>query len=153
MRAKTGDKVTKEHAIVHVSPFLPPKLSPEFKSVELCKEVDKSGTSYRCDSPDGPFWKGDKIHVIVRFKNISKGVHRMERVIYSSSVFGSTKFRKIHREESSFKKSSKPGYMEITFEIPNPEKGVQKLLLVLDGKKNRKSEIPYCVECPGHDEW
>lgn len=151
LMVRTGDQVIKEYAKVSVSPFKPPKLSPEFKSVELCKEIDVSGESYRCVSPDGPFWIGDEIHVIVRFKNIPRGVHRMERMIYSRSIFAN-KWRKINREESSFT-SSKTGYVEMTFEIPNSEKGFQKLSLVLDGKKSSKSEIPYCVECPGHDEW
>ncbi len=152
LTARTGDKVIEEHATVHVSPFPPPKLSPVFQNVELCNKVDKSGKSYRCVSPDGPFSRGNEIHVIVRFKNLPKGQHKVERMIYDSGVFGSDKWRRIHREESSFT-SSKTGYGEITFEIPNSKTGVKKLLLVLDRKKNTKSEIHYCVECPGYNEW
>ena len=152
LMARTGDKVIKEHANVHVSPFPPPKLSTAFHSVELCKKVNKSGESYRCVSPDGPFWRGNDIHVIVRFKNLPKGRHKVERVIYDSGVFGSGKWKRIHREKSSFQ-NTRTGYAEITFKIPSVGKGVRKLELVLDDKKNTRSDIRYCVECPGHDEW
>lgn len=152
LMAWTGDKDIKGQVRVRVSPFPPPKLSPAFQSVELCKEVDESGDSYRCVSPDGPFWRGDEIHVVVRFKNLPSGRHKLERVIYGSGVFGSDKWKTIHREEGSFS-SPRTGYGEITFQISNLGQGVRKLELVLDDKQNTRSDIRYCVECPGHDEW
>lgn len=152
LMVRTGDKIIKEHYTVHVSPFYPPKLSPAFYSVELCQKIDNSGKSFRCISPDGPFWKGNKIHVIVRFKDLSRGQHKVERIIYNSGIFGSDKWKRIHREESSFQ-NPRRGYAEITFEIPSLVKGILELKLVLDNKKNTKSVVRYCIECPGHDEW
>jgi hypothetical protein len=152
LKAQSGDEVVEEHATIHVSPFPPATLSSPFKSIELCQEVDRSGASFRCVHSDGPFWGGKKVFVIVRFSRLARGPHRVRQAIYDSGVFGNGKWKGIHRSEQSFN-SSKPGYAEISFEIPNPGKGVRKLELVLDDDKSTRSETRYCVECPGHDEW
>ena len=39
------------------------------------------------------------------------------------------------------------------FELTDRGKGPRKLVVVLDGQEQTRSEILYCVECPGHDEW
>jgi hypothetical protein len=152
LTARRGDEIVTERARVRVSPFLPPALAPPFTGVELCKSVDTSGASYRCISPDGPFWRGDEIHVIVRFTMLPSGKHTVKRIIYDSGVHGSAPWKRIHQEQSSFSRT-KNGYAEITFQLYNRGKGVRKLELILDAQNNTRSVIPYCVECPGHDEW
>jgi hypothetical protein len=148
--AKNNAQTVTKSAHISVSPYPPPKLSQPFSGIELCKNVAKSGKSFKCISPDGPFWIGNKIVVIVRFNNLHQGQHKMRREIYNSGIFGGKKWKKIHKEENTFK-NPRNGSAEISFEIPNLGKGVLRLDLILD--KKQKSSITYCVECPGHDEW
>lgn len=152
LRATNGNRFVTEHATVAVSPFMPPTLSPPFHRVELCRDIDESGESFRCISPDGPFWANDEIHVIVRFKGLSKGRHTLKRIVFDSGVRGDGAWKSIHEEEGIFPNDGK-GFMEIRFQIHNVGKGVRKLQLVLDDQRRRVNVVPYCVECPGHDEW
>jgi len=39
------------------------------------------------------------------------------------------------------------------FTLADQGKGPRKLVILLDGRQETRSEILYCVECPGHDEW
>lgn len=39
------------------------------------------------------------------------------------------------------------------FALADQGKGPRKLVVILDGREATRSEILYCVECPGHDEW
>ncbi len=151
LMARTGSKTIKEVRSVFVSMYDPPKLSPPFNNVELCRRVDGSGESFRCISPDGPFWQGDKIYVIARFKNLPHGQHRVKRIIYNRGFFSTGKWHKYHQEESSFQKS-RTGPGEIAFEIPSSREGALKLELVLDNQKNTRSIILYCIDCPDNDE-
>ncbi len=152
LKAQSGDEVVEERVAIHVSPFPRPKLSSPFKSIELCEKVDGGGASLRCVHPDGPFWRGNKVFVIVRFSSLARGSHTVRWTIHDSGVFGDRKWKKIHREQPSFS-NPRTGYAEMSFEISKPGTGVRKLELVLDGNKRTRSETRYCVECPGHDEW
>jgi hypothetical protein len=152
LKAQSGDEVVEEHAKIHVSPYPRPKLSSPFKSIELCQKVDGSGASFRCVHPDGPFWRGKKVFVIVRFSSLARGSHTVRWTIYDSGVFGDRNWKRIHREQPSFS-NPRTGYAEMSFEISKPGTGVRKLELILDGNKRTRSETRYCVECPGHDEW
>ena len=151
LKAWTGDKLIQELVRVSVSPYQQPRLSHPFYQLELCREIDKSGESFRCMSPDGPFWNGDKIFVIARFRNLASGQHKVNRIIHNSGVFGDRNWTEYHQEESNFRNSTSDGV--VSFEIPSMVNGVLKLEIIMDDKKSNTSVIEYCVECPGHDEW
>ena len=152
LRAWAGEKKAEELVAVHASPFPQPKLSPAFKSVEICGEIDQSGANARCVGTDGLFKSEDEVHLIVRFKNLSKGQHTLERILYAGVEHGS-EWKKVHSESGGFS-SPRGGYAEATLQIANKVSGLTKLELVLDGGQNTRAEIIYCADrCRGYDEW
>ncbi|MCP3998430.1 MAG: hypothetical protein GY722_25695, partial [bacterium] len=121
LRAWAGEKKAEKLVTVHASPFPQPNLSPAFKSVEVCREIDQSGANARCVGVDGPFYAGDEVHLIVRFKNLSKGQHRLERILHAGGQHGS-EWKRVHSEASGFS-SPRGGYGEATLQIANKVSG------------------------------
>lgn len=152
LKAWAADAKVEERVTVHVSPFPRPTLPSPFKSLEICREVDKSGTHFRCIGPDGPFSRGAKVHLIVRFDSLPSGQHRLQRILHDGGRHGN-RWQRIHAEESGFG-GSRDGYAEAALEVANKVDGFTKLELVLDGDGQHKAEIIYCVgACRGYDEW
>lgn len=145
-------KKSEEVAAVSVSPFPRARLGSAIARIDLCRELETSGGSARCISSDGPFWSSDEIQVMVRFGNLSSGRHTIARTFYRGTDYGSQGWRILDRESSGFDNPS-PGDALATFAIPRLGKGILKLEIVLDGDPGTRSEIKFCVECPGHDEW
>jgi len=143
-------KKAEEKLVVRVSPFPQPSLSPPFSRIQVCRKIDNSG---RCIQPDGPFWKGDKIHAVITLRKPSAGSHSVTRNFFESTDVNSIKgWKKRDSEHSRF--TAPGGDQIIHFEISKPwGRGYRKLELVFDEKKHTRSSIIYCVECPGHDEW
>ena len=124
IRGQAGGDVARQVRVdVRVSPFGPPRLSPAFQSLELCKRVDESGEYFRCVALDGPFRTEDeRIHVIVRFRSLPQGQYQVQRMIYGPGDAG---WRRIHQEESGFT-NRRAGYTEVAFSIPTLAKRVSK---------------------------
>lgn len=146
LEAQNGDVVISEDYIVMVTPFGAPDLSDPFSSIELCRNIDESGESYRCISSDGPFSSNDKIYAIVRIQTLSKEPHNLQLITYNS--FDGVKWTRAHQENKSIPKRDKDGYLELKLEVKNTGEGKKKLVFILDGNNNSKSEIVYCIDCP-----
>ncbi len=145
LRAQTGEKVVEENLSIYVTPFGAPKLSNPIVSLELCKDIDTIGGYSRCISSDGPFYTGDIIYLMARFKNLPKGKHKVKRITYKG-FFGNDKWTKTHQEESSFENPGK-GERFMIFSIVNLGEGAKKLKIIFDDKKETSSEIIYCIDC------
>ncbi len=151
LKAGSGPQTVEEASTVRVSPFPPMSLGSPIRSIELCREVDRSGDSGRCISSDGPFWNGDPVQVIVRFSGLAEGEHHLEYKVFAG-VPNSNRWRLADRATGPFQhRAGRPA--ETTFEVPGNGIGTRKIEIVLDRLDATHSEILYCVECPGHDEW
>ncbi len=151
LKAGSGRQVVEEASTVRVSPFPPMSLASPIRSIELCREVDRSGDADRCISSDGPFWAGEPVQVIVRFAELAEGEHHLEYKVFAG-VPGSNRWAAVDRATGPFQhRSGRPA--ETTFEVPGQGKGNRKIEIVLDRIESTRSEVVYCVECPGHDEW
>jgi hypothetical protein len=146
------DQMAEDVVAVSVSPFPAAQLSPAVARIELCSDLETSGGSARCLSSDGPFYRADDVQVIVLFRNLAPGSHSIERTFYRGKDYGTQGWKRLDSEDGKFH-NPRQGDGVATFAIPPQGTGILKLEIVLDGDPRTRSEIKYCVECPGHDEW
>jgi hypothetical protein len=214
-----------ERLTVAVSPYPPATLGASIARIEVCRELGSEAGNYRCLAPDGPFYAGDPVQVILHFEALPAGSHRLEYELFAGSLTHPAQWTRIDHAEGAFTvekdaaprkgtgrrpersrvrdhraagvtptppasptpgppplrmaaggaprpssdpvvapppppaqpsgedASSSPAGPSTAFALTDRGKGPRKLVVIVDGNAATRSEILYCVECPGHDEW
>ncbi|MCP3958304.1 MAG: hypothetical protein GY719_10675 [bacterium] len=172
LEAISGTQLVEDKLTVAVSPYPPASLGASIRDIELCRELGNDGGEHRCVSFDGPFYRGDPVQVIIRFEDIAPGSHDLEyelfagtgnptrwsRIDYAKGPFqhpGRQRKGAAVRDHRRPSRGSQTSNTEAStaFALADQGKGPRKLVITLDGRQATRSEILYCVECPGHDEW
>ena len=139
---------------IRVSPYKRATVTSPISSVELCGSLDERGESFRCINRDGPFKAGQKIHVIVRFSSLNGVRHRIESIVREKPVFGKGRWKIIEKRQQIFNKNAGRGPVEIATTIKAGSHASQhRLSLIVDRRVNWRASVPFCVSCPGDDEW
>jgi hypothetical protein len=224
LEAASTTESVEETLTVAVSPYPPATLGAAVERMEVCRELGSDEGDYRCIGSDGPFYTGDAVQVILRFKDLPAGKHALEYELFASSAMAPTRWTRIDHAQGSFqvgegapprpgkgrrprgssvrdhrssgtpvappaassgapplrmaaggamqpssdpvvanpkapgkpsgeRAPNRPGGAATAFTLADRGKGPRKLVVVLDGRPETRSELLYCVECPGHDEW